>query len=258
MFLAIDIGGTNVRAAVSTSLDNPELIDQVKIPNEHDFDQYMKQVIEFAKKQGKIKGVGISITADINEEGTMAIATSPNAPEVLNQPIVELLEKELGCPVYMDNDGTVSALGEARYAREGAKEFIFVIWGTGIGGARATREKGKIKVDQIDWYEHFEDWENDCGGEPIKSKHSKPPEELTEEEWREVEDKMKKHLLVFSGNLKTSLIVFGGGIALNQPHRVENIKKDLGRQIPNISLAKLGDEVGLFGAFALIKQKGGL
>ncbi len=254
MYIAIDIGGTNVRVASAQSLDNLVIISRAVFKNDHNFDDYISKVISFVKKQDKVGGIGISITGDLNEEKTMAIDTSPNAPEFLNQPIVDIFKKEFRCPVFLENDGPASALGEALYGKERNKNFAYIIWGTGIGGAQISWDNNKTKVEQLGWYKYFEEWENQCGGNRIKEKFEKPAGDLNNTEWNEVMKIFKGQLLEFLSKIKPSLIVFGGGISINQKKRLVALKKELSSSLPEIQTTSLGDDTGLYGAFALIKN----
>ena len=52
------------------------------------------------------------------------------------EPLRDLLEERLGCPVGLDNDANCAARAEARYgAARGAASALMVTMGTGIGGA---------------------------------------------------------------------------------------------------------------------------
>lgn len=250
MYLSIDIGGTNVRVASTDDLQTGKIVDRVKLKNNHNFEEYFQKIIEFAKGQGEIKGVGISVIGDLNPEKTIVVDTAPNAPEIINQPIVDRLKKQLNCGVYMENDGTAMALGEAVYAKEKNDDFAYVIWGTGIGGAQVKKDKNKLKVVQIDWYKYFKDWEYDCGGEAIEKKYAKKPQDLTENEWRFVMNNFEKYLNRLVRFFDAKLVVFGGGVSLNQFRWIEAIQTNINAAL---QLSELGDDAGLLGGFAIIK-----
>ncbi len=253
MYIGIDIGGTSVRAVVSKEFDNPNFLDRLKIPNNHDFDKYTEELINFISKYHYISAIGISITGDLNSEKTMAIDASPNAPEFLNQPIVKIFKDKFNCQVFLENDGTVSALGEAIYGSNRSKKFTYLIWGTGIGGAKVTNNfSGKVNVEQIDWYKYFEAWENQCGGAKIQEYFGKPGSELTEREWEEIMKNFKENLQQFIDQVNPELIVFGGGVSIKQRSRLENLQTNF----PNtkLQISNLGEDTGLYGALALIKQ----
>lgn len=250
MYLAVDIGGTNIRFASTENLETGKIADKEKIRNNHNFEEYFQKIIDFAKGQGQIKGVGISVIGDLNPEKTIVVATAPNAPEVINQPIVDRLKKQLDCEVYMENDGTAMALGEAVYAKKINDNFIYVIWGTGIGGAKVKNLNNRLEVEQIDWYKHFEDWEYDCGGEAIEKNYSKKPQDLTENEWKSIMSSFEKYLNRLVRFFKAKLLVFGGGVSLNQFRRIEALQKNINA---SLQLSELGDDAGLLGGFAMIK-----
>lgn len=82
-----------------------------------------------------IEGIAISSPGAVNQvagiiEGASAI------PYIHHFPIVEELEELFGCPVSIENDANCAALAEFwKGAAKGLKNVIFVVVGSGIGGA---------------------------------------------------------------------------------------------------------------------------
>lgn len=249
MYISIDIGGTNVRVASTDNLETGQIVDRVQLRNNHNFEEYFQKIIEFAKKQGQIKGVGISVIGDLNPKKTIVIDTAPNAPEIINQSLVDKLKRQLNCEIFMENDGTAMALGEAVYTKK-ENDFICIIWGTGIGGAQVKKDKNRLKIEQIDWYKHLKDWEHDCGGEAIEKKYAKKPQDLIENEWKFIMYNFEKHLNRLVRFFEAKLVIFGGGVSLNQFRRIEAIQKNINAFL---QLSELGDDAGLLGGFAMIK-----
>ena len=135
MYIGVDMGGTKIRVGATESLDNPHIKSKKVIKNNHDFDEYIGQIIDFAEGLGKISGVGISTNGALNKEKTIFIGDILNTPEKRNKKPVEILKNRLNCEVFMENDGVAATLGEVLYGRYNFDEFLYVIWGTGIGGA---------------------------------------------------------------------------------------------------------------------------
>ena len=138
MYIGIDLGGTNIAAALVD--ENGKIIKKVSIPTEAGqgtkavTDGLMKvceMILEETKAE--IKSVGIGVPGMMNVE-TGEVIYSPNLP--LNHVnITTEIKQKLGVPVYINNDANCAALGEA-YAG-GAKEAnnaVFVTLGTGVGG----------------------------------------------------------------------------------------------------------------------------
>jgi predicted NBD/HSP70 family sugar kinase len=187
MYIAIDIGGTNARVASVDNLITPKIIKRASFKNTHNFNEYFSKIVNFIDSTGKIDGIGISIAGDLNKEKSMVVDSAENVPEVVDQPIVASLGKRFGCKVFMDNDGVAMALGEAIYGNCDKDKFVYLIWGTGIGGAIVKRKGDKIVVDQIDWFKHFEEWEYKCGGEAIKKIYGKPAKDISQIQWSKID-----------------------------------------------------------------------
>jgi glucokinase len=79
------------------------------------------------------RGVGLGIPCTIDRERGVAIA-AVNLP-IVDVPIVEVLSRELGVSVWIDNDANTAALAEHRYgAAQGTRNAVMITVGTGIGG----------------------------------------------------------------------------------------------------------------------------
>ncbi|MEV6056114.1 ROK family protein [Streptomyces sp. NPDC052107] len=138
-FLGVDIGATSVDVAVT----NPELeilghLDQPMDVREGPVAVF-EQVLDMA---GKLKAAGLAEGFDgagIGVPGPVRFPEGvPVAPPIMpgwdGFPVREALSQELGCPVMVDNDVNLMAMGEqhAGVARTTA-DFLCVKIGTGIG-----------------------------------------------------------------------------------------------------------------------------
>lgn len=245
MYIAIDIGGTNIRVAAADNLEKIHIGEKLVFKNNHNFEEYMDKIVEFCGRQGSISAAGISTNGTLNKDKTVVIGGLANTPEKTGKPIVKILKSKLNCSVVMENDAVAAALAEKTYGRYNLDEFIYIIWGTGIGSAIARRENGELKVEQIDWLKYLEEWEADCGGNRIGRKFGKQVSDLSEEEWAGVVKDFKKHLLKLTEIIKIKQVILGGGIAISQFDRIKNIA-------PELYLTCFGEDAGLYGAFALI------
>lgn len=139
--LGIDLGGTNIAAAVVD--DNYKIIGEGKVktncprPAEQIADSIyeagMMAVENSGLKLDDIADVGVGCPGSVNTK-TGIICFSNNLG-FSNTPMGELLESRFGRKVYLENDANAAALGE-KYAGagKGADQFIAITLGTGVGG----------------------------------------------------------------------------------------------------------------------------
>jgi glucokinase len=81
-----------------------------------------------------LAALGFGATGDIDPEGG-ACWSMRRFPGLEGAPLAALLTARLGVPVQLLNDGLCAALGELRAgAGQGARDFVMVTLGTGIGG----------------------------------------------------------------------------------------------------------------------------
>lgn len=138
-FLGIDIGATSVDVAVT----NAELEVLGHLTQPMDVREGPVAVFEQALAlAGKLKASGVAEGFDgagIGVPGPVRFPEGvPVAPPIMpgwdGFPVREALSQELGCPVMVDNDVNLMAMGEqhAGVART-VRDFLFVKIGTGIG-----------------------------------------------------------------------------------------------------------------------------
>lgn len=254
MYIAIEVGGTTLRIAALNQLDDVPSMEKTTFTLTHDFEKDFSQLSQIIHQLSpiQVEGIGVSLTGALNEDNSVMIDEAPNLEEWLHVPIKKLLFEKFDCPVFMDNDANIAGLGEAIYGAGKGSSFAYCIWGTGIGGALITRQNNKPIITRLNWYDYFEAWEEDCGGAKIQEYFGKSGAELSDGEWLQIMDNFAKHLHTFIDRLHSSKIIFGGGIAIKQKNRLMEVAKKFPEVI--IEIAELGDDAGLFGCFALLKN----
>lgn len=139
--LGIDIGGTNVKIAFVK--ERGEVLAQGSVPTdpERGPELFAESVAQAAKQMAAESGISWDAVsgAGIGAAGFLDVPRGYIEESVnlhwYNVPIVELLEKELGKSVVLDNDANVAALGEVWLgAGQSAKSALCVTLGTGVGG----------------------------------------------------------------------------------------------------------------------------
>jgi len=143
-FIGIDMGGTNLRAAIADT-DTGQIFHQRKCPTlaaegqEAVIQRIVQLIRELTQANGAsgaaITGVGIGVpgTPDIE---TGVIQFLPNLPgKWLNVPLQAIIEDQVGLPVALINDVRAITLGEWTFgAGRGADTLVCLAIGTGIGG----------------------------------------------------------------------------------------------------------------------------
>jgi len=136
LVLAIDIGGTNLRAAL---VDRRGRIfarqRHATVLTRDGLAAQLTDIISKARtKESRISAAGIGFPGPMKiKEGL--ILTPPNIPDCANLPLKKILEKATRLPVFLENDANAAALGEYWIgAAKGAHSVLCLTLGTGIGG----------------------------------------------------------------------------------------------------------------------------
>ena len=137
MYIGIDLGGTNIAAAVVDK--DGAIIKRTKMPTAADRGartviEGLLSVCETLVEEGTAPlSIGIGVPGSVNDENGEVVFT-PNLP-LSGVNIAGALQKKFGCPVHLGNDANCAALGEAiAGGAKGAQDVVFITLGTGIGG----------------------------------------------------------------------------------------------------------------------------
>ena len=141
-YIGIDLGGTNIAAAIvnedgkmlhKTSI--PTLVSEGRDAILTGLETVCEQLLaESGMATSEIKSIGIGVPGMMNVE-TGEVLFSANLQPLANVNITTRLKEKFGLPVYINNDANVAALGEvAAGGAKGYQEAIFVTLGTGVGG----------------------------------------------------------------------------------------------------------------------------
>lgn len=135
--LALDIGGTHMRAAVFPENGQTPL-RQTRIRTYADGETSLERLIALIKEvtpvEEQVQAIGIAVPGPIDpHEGV--ILTAPNLPEWVGLPIPKRIQEATGAPTFLGNDANLAAMGEWYYgAGEGHRDLIYLTISTGIGG----------------------------------------------------------------------------------------------------------------------------
>lgn len=140
-YIGIDLGGTNIKAGVVN--DNYEIIAKATTktmlprPAEEICADMAKVSLEAVEQAGltlnDIESVGIGTPGTANS--ATGIIEYSNNLGFLNLPVVEIMQKHINKPVYVENDANAAAYGEyVAGAAKGANDAVCITLGTGVGG----------------------------------------------------------------------------------------------------------------------------
>ncbi|NFI94696.1 ROK family protein [Clostridium botulinum] len=293
-YIGIDIGGTNLRAAILDEECN--LVDKLKISNEvekgpeYNLDKLILEIKErWADKEIISVGVGCPGPLDIRS-GTILVTPNLRTWEYFK--LKEYLENKFDLPVFVNNDANVAGYSEAMVgAGKGAESVYYMTLSTGIGGGfiykgeivsgfnSIAAEIGNMIINE-DTYKHsnmnYGGLEGQCSGVNIARISSEIiGGELTTKDVFEGAEKgnmeLQKMLSEWVINVSKAIaniivtvdpevIVLGGSVIINNPSYLNKIKEETQKRVfdgikINIKLAEIGDNTGLIGAGLLGKLK---
>lgn len=154
--LAIDLGGTQIRAAyVNSNLDvacrrAAETRDEEGVQAVVDrISRLAAETRDEARRLGLPEpiGVGISSPGPLNPWLGIVVAT-PNLAGWRDVPLADEVQAALDLPAYLERDTNVAVMAEWRYgAARGARTVIYVTVSTGIGGGIVIDGRPLIGLD---------------------------------------------------------------------------------------------------------------
>ncbi|RAZ92566.1 ROK family protein [Mesorhizobium hawassense] len=138
--LAFDLGGTELRGALVER--GGDVIARVSEQTmaEAGSEAVIGRIIALAGKllgdhpQAKVIGIGACAPGPLDPKAGIVIGP-PTLSGWHNVPMIDILSRQFGLPVRLENDANAAALGEWRYgAGRGSESLVFVTVSTGIGG----------------------------------------------------------------------------------------------------------------------------
>ncbi len=142
--VAVDIGGTQIRAALFTS-NNTTPIHHKRTATHADGEDPFERlvaVIESVLPAEPVDVISVAAPGPLDPQNGVIFST-PNIPGWIEFPLVAKLEERLRIPTCLGNDANLAALGEWRYgAGQGHHDLLYLTISTGIGG-------GVIVKDQL-------------------------------------------------------------------------------------------------------------
>lgn len=138
--VGIDLGGTNIKAALTNQKFEIISRAQVRTPFQQPPEATFERIIEVAEQllakaevnKTDLMGIGIGIPG--LTDCRTNIAHEVKFLKWTNIDVGAPIEKHFGVPVFAENDGAVNAMGELYFgAGRGCKNVILLTLGTGLG-----------------------------------------------------------------------------------------------------------------------------
>ena len=154
--IGVDLGGTNVRAAVVDK--NGKIVGEGRCDSRamEGFDITVCQIItaiRLAAEKSPVDisdaaGVGMGVPGTIKSKEGM-VMWAPNFKDWNGVPLGPALMNELQMPVFMGNDADIAALGEYTFgAGKGSQCMVMFTLGTGIGSGLIINGKNWVGVSE--------------------------------------------------------------------------------------------------------------
>ena len=276
-YVLFDIGGTKTRVALSSDLKTLDKTEHFKTPVT--FEEGVKKIIATIEKMSDGKPIAIAggIRGPLNEEKT-GIVNDTALSKWIGKSLVGELNKHFNVPVFLENDAAMAGVGEAVFgAGLGLEIVAYHTVSTGVGGVKI--ENGDIdhasvgfepghQVLDIDrtilGEEITPTLENLVSGTAIEQRFGVKPYEIPQSDvlWDELAEYLAQGLQNTILYWSPDVIVLGGSMIIGDPRiEVDAIRKytvaalDSFVPCPFITMAKLGDEAGLYGAMAVLKKR---
>lgn len=268
MVLLFDIGGTNMRFAVSQNKEGIERKITIPTPQQYAgvLDATKKVVEEVCDGSAPKKAAGC-IAGAFNKTKTH-LEWSPNLRGWEGKPILDDLTSLCGVSPIIENDADTAGLGEARFGA-GKKHGIVVYMtiSTGIGGTRIVN--GQIDQSAFGFepghqiVQEEKTLEELASGTGFANRFGGRPENMEEEQhdalWDETAMVLARGIRNTALHWSPHVVVLGGSLILKSRRslfqRVVSYVEQEMKEFPfsfDMEKAALGEDAGLWGSLALL------
>lgn len=258
MFIVFDIGGTKTRIGRSLNGKTLQPISVFPTPKKYtDALTLLKKEFTVLSAGKELQAIVGGVPAILNADKTKLLHMA-NLPDWSGESLYKDLSRLFSCPIQIENDATLAALGEAhKGAGAGFSSVAYIGIGTGIGGAWVINGELPKLPYSFDI------------GHQIINPHGplcpscNMPGHL--ESYIHNPDLNTEELVIGLHNTllhwPAEIIILGGGVPLHNSWKAKDTANALKKIMPvqgnklKIAIAKLGDTAGLEGALHVTTRK---
>lgn len=134
MYIGFDIGGTNIRYAISQNLKKPaeHLFKNSFLHTGNVYSDIEENICKLIDTYENIEGIGISLAANIDRYSGI-VKSWPNNPSWVGYNFVKHLKQKYNFPIVIEDDANCGAWGEYILFNSDLDNMIYITVGTGIG-----------------------------------------------------------------------------------------------------------------------------
>ncbi len=277
IYIGLDIGGTKLLVASADASGN--IVRRSHRPTPLALDEGLSALHEMVAQVAQDESIAaFGAAAGGPLDWKTGVISPLHQPQWRDVPLKAIFEDRYGCPLAVDVDTNVAALGELRFGGgDSVERLVYVTVSTGVGGgylvggevyrgsSGAHPEVGHQSIAFRCRYP--ERIVCACGaggclealvsGNAIRRIYLKPAEELDAAEWDEVAYNLGQGLRNIATIYAPDVIVLGGGVAVGGGEalisRARQVMADNLKIVPTpaVRLSRLGGDTALCGAIAL-------
>ena len=137
--LGVDLGGTNIKFGIVSQKGKIINHSSIKTHTEEGAKYVISQIKKgikeiLSKNKNEVAGIGIGVPGVVTPEKGI-VENPPNIPGWGKVKLGEIISKEFGVDVHVENDANAAAIGEMIFGNgKNLHSFIMVTLGTGVGG----------------------------------------------------------------------------------------------------------------------------
>ena len=276
VYIGLDIGGTKFMVAAADA--SGAILRRARRPAPASLEDGLAALNDMVAEVAAgetVLSMGAAIGGPLDWQ--KGIVSPLHQPAWRDVPLKQLMEDRWGCPLWVDVDTNIAALGEYFAGGASVDRLIYLTLSTGLGGAfllngkvyrgagGAHPEMGHQSIPYRCAYP--ERIQCECGipdclealvsGNGIRRIYGKPAEALAEAEWAEVAYNLGQGLRNLAVLYAPALIRIGGGVALGGNESfISDARSVMQERLqlvppPRVELSALGYDTALLGAVAV-------